>query len=199
MSDAMSRPCLLVDGVLLMSSLDVVAPELVSALDPMPPWRACQGLVGRWGRGPSVAARLDAAGCTPAYARADLAATLGLVAAAHSGLPERTRRRLGWPLAAEWLTVDAWLVAYAEEPAGWLLDIAGGLMPASLLRCCLLARPGALVELWLDRERYGPPRVHGAEPEPAPIAAESARTLLRRPGSAALDQRVRQPKSASGC
>lgn len=198
MSYPMSKPCLLADGVLLMSALDVVAPELVTALDPMPPWRTSDDLVGRWGPGPMVAARLDAAGVTAQYARAELAAALGLVAAAHSGLSERTRRRLAWPPEAEWQTPDRWLVAYAKEPAGWLLDLAGGLMPECLLRCCLLARPNALVELWLGPERYGRPRIAVAVPQSAPMAAESAGTLLRRPDEHVVDPRGRPPGPASG-
>lgn len=198
MSYLMSKPCLLAGGVLLMSALDVVAPELVTALDPMPPSRTSDGIVGRWGPGPTVAARLDAAGVTAQCARAELAAALGLVAAAHSGLPERTRRRLGWPPEADWQTPDRWLVAYAKEPAGWLLDLAGGLMPESLLRCCLLARPQVLVELWLDSGRYGPPRIGVAVPQPAPVSAGTASALLRRPDGQVVDPRGRT-RPASGC
>jgi hypothetical protein len=173
-------PCLVADGVLLTNSLDVVAPALLDALSPMPPSRAVAGYIGFQESGRSVAAHLDATGVTPEFARTELELTLDLVQAAHSGLSERTRRRLDWPLAAEKLTADRWLVAYAKDRSRWLLDMAGGLTPATLLRCCLLARPRSTVELWLDAEVYEPGRVLSVEPSPAPMRAEAARAILLR-------------------
>ncbi|WP_432559985.1 hypothetical protein [Granulicoccus sp. GXG6511] len=174
-----SGPCLLADGVILASSLDVVAPELVLALDPMPDDRQVEGLVGRHGSGRSVTAGLDRTGLTPAIARSELALTLELAQFAHAALPERTRRRLAWPPLAERLTADLWLVAYAAEPARWLLDMAGGLTPTVLLRCCMLARPLSAVELWITPDVDCRTRVHSVQPSPAPMAARSARSLLR--------------------
>lgn len=185
-------PGLFADGVLLVSAPGIVAPELVSALEPMPPSDEVVGLVGFAGAGRTIATRLDAVGLTPAFALCELAAALDVAGAAHARLNERAKRRLGWPPDAERLTADRWLVAYAAKPERWLLDTAGGLMPASLLRCCLIARPASKVELWVEAVHYGQSRVHGVEPEPAPILAESAHALLRRAGAEPAEERRQQ-------
>ncbi|MDO5501493.1 MAG: hypothetical protein Q4F67_17630 [Propionibacteriaceae bacterium] len=190
-----SGPRLVADGVVLLSLLDVAAPELVSVLEPMPAKDRPDALVCWFGTGAPLAARMDAIGETPDKAREALADALDVARAAWKHLPPSTRARLDWPPEAERLTVPGWLAAYAKDPARWLLDLAGGLPPATLLRTCLLARPHSWVELWLPGHAYGPARVHRAEPLPAPVDAASAREflLLRGDRTEPMQQRGQQP------
>lgn len=194
MSKRVPGPCLLADGALLFNLAGAAEPELARVLAPMPESCERSGLVGRSGSGAELAERLDDLGHTPAAARAALADALALAQEAHRRLPERVRRRLDWPPAAERLTADDWLVAYALDPAGWLLDLAGGLPPALLLRCCLLARAETQAELWLAAEAQRLPRLRQIELHPAPVPAASAgEVLLRRENPEPVRQSPQQP------
>ncbi|MDO5681511.1 MAG: hypothetical protein Q4G46_01610 [Propionibacteriaceae bacterium] len=145
----LSQPRLLVDGAAVSTSLDMVPPELENALVAVPAESAIRGLVGRHGSGRDVAKRLDEAGITAGLARHELEQALDLAKAAYLTMSERARRRLNWPPIAERMKADCWLLLYSQFRARWLMDMAGGLPPTILLRCCLIARPRSLVELWM--------------------------------------------------
>lgn len=180
-----SQPRLVVDDSPVMVLDEVVQPELVAAFDPpaspvadafdrhveVLPWSA---------RGARLADRLDRAGHTEDQVFGELATAITVAQAAERRLTAPVRQRLAWPDLAGVLTADSWLAAYAGlGPAGWLLDLAGGLAPAALLRCCLAARPATKATLWLSSTRYPPPLALRGRPVHAPVTAGSARSLLR--------------------
>lgn len=138
---------------LLVPLSDVVPPDLVEAFanaqrHPSPD----PGLVVKIAAGAPLVHRLEQLGESEEYARKSLERTLALVADAHRALSAHVRAQLGWPEEAETLDVNGWLAAYATAgPETWLVDLAGGLAPTTLLRCCLLARPDAEATLWLPK------------------------------------------------
>lgn len=177
---AQNRPRLVVDHRVLLVLSDVAEPDLLAVFDPPSSGRDVRdGLILRTGSGPRLAARLTAAGYTEKRIRGALAASIAVARDAQNLLTASVRARLGWPAATEFLTADGWLEEYAASgPDPWLLDLAGGLSPAALLRCCLLARPAAQAELWLPVSGYAAPPTQRAKPAPAPVLVESARHLI---------------------
>lgn len=177
-----SRPRLVVDDSPVMVLDEVVQPELVAAFDSPPnPVAGSRAEILPWtARGDLLVDRLDRTGHTKKQVLGELATAIAVAQAAKRKLPVLVRQRLEWPDLADELTADSWLAAYAGlGPAGWLLDLAGGLAPAALLRCCLAARPGTRATLWLSATRYPPPFPLCGRPVQAPVAAGSARGLIR--------------------
>lgn len=170
-------PCVQVDGAVVLPLCHVADPDLVSVFDP--PVASGSGLVVSRCVGPVLAERLDSLGHTPARAKTALAGSIGLVREAQNGLPAHTQSRLAWPTLAASIDAAGWLRAYSMwGPESWLLDLAGALDSAALLRCCLLARPDAEVALWLEPRAVPSGEVRGGELVPAPMRAASARELL---------------------
>lgn len=160
-TSAAAGPRLMIDRTRLLVPLsDVVPPDLVEAFDnarrqPSPE----PGLMVRTAAGAPLVHRLEQLGQSEEYARESLERTLTLAVDAHRALSTQVRARLGWPEAAETLDANGWIAAYATAgPDMWLVDLAGGLAPTTLLRCCLLARPDAEAELWLPNATPHIPR-----------------------------------------
>lgn len=154
-------PRLMIDRTRLLVPLsDVVPPDLVKAFDdarrqPSPD----PALMVKSAAGAPLVQRLEQLGQSEEYARTSLERTLTLAADAHRSLSAHVRAQLGWPDEAETLDANGWLAAYATAgPEAWLVDLAGGLAPTTLLRCCLLAQPDAEAELWLPNETPHTPR-----------------------------------------
>ncbi|WP_425307802.1 hypothetical protein AADG42_03300 [Ammonicoccus fulvus] len=154
-------PRLMIDHTRLLVPLsDVVPPDLVEAFDnaqrhPSPD----PELMVMIAAGAPLIHRLEQLGQSEEFARESLERTLTLAADAHRSLSPQVRAQLGWPAGAETLDADGWLAAYATAgPDAWLVDLAGGLAPATLLRCCLLARPDAQAELWMPNATPHTPR-----------------------------------------
>lgn len=188
---------LVLGGAPLVTLSGMVQPELIAAFDaPAAGPDTLDGLILRTASGADLAARLIDMGYTENHVRTSLGTALDLAQDAHRQLPASVRKKLDWPVLTQRLDADGWLMAYAlVGPVDWVIDLAGGLSHAALLRCCLLASPGAEAELWLPMGLYPPPRTVRARPAHAPVSATSASSLLllRRESTQPVQKSRQQP------